>query len=215
MSHFGFLQFTICLRVFPAKYSLLSPDAGLKVEKPHHARFFTDFLRLGRSRLSAAPGRYDVCRLGGYKGNGLCFFKYLTFFLQNFHNLFGVPETVIAITLPIGISFYTFQLLSYMVDVYRRDVDAQQNFFTLLLYVSMFHQCIAGPIVRYEHVEKELTHRKILRADVAYGIRRFTIGLAKKALLANTCGSFADTFLVSTSSDSIYTTLVSQPDQSE
>lgn len=75
----------------------------------------------------------------------------------------------------------------------------------------MFHQCIAGPIVRYEHVEKELTHRKILRADVAYGIRRFTIGLAKKALLANTCGSFADTFLVSTSSDSIYTTLVSQP----
>ena len=70
MSHFGFLQFTICLRVFPAKYSLLSPDAGLKVEKPHHARFFTDFLRLGRSRLSAAPGRYDVCRLGGYKGNG-------------------------------------------------------------------------------------------------------------------------------------------------
>ena len=191
------------------------------------------FLRLGRSRLSAAPGRYDVCRLGGYKGNGQVLgaeaaktlagnrlrhqsqapllFKYLTFFLQNFHNLFGVPETVIAITLPIGISFYTFQLLSYMVDVYRRDVDAQQNFFTLLLYVSMFHQCIAGPIVRYEHVEKELTHRKILRADVAYGIRRFTIGLAKKALLANTCGSFADTFLVSTSSDSIYTTLVSQP----
>lgn len=110
----------------------------------------------------------------------LCFFKYLTFFLQNFHNLFGVPETVIAITLPIGISFYTFQLLSYMVDVYRQDVEPQQNFFTLLLYVSMFHQCIAGPIVRYEHVERELTHRKILRADVAYGIRRFTVGLAKR-----------------------------------
>lgn len=141
----------------------------------------------------------------------LCFFKYLTFFLQNFHNLFGVPETVLAITLPIGISFYTFQLLSYMVDVYRQDVEPQQNFFTLLLYVSMFHQCIAGPIVRYEHVEQELTHRKILRADVAYGIRRFTVGLAKKALLANTCGSFADTFLAPTSSETIYNTLVGQP----
>lgn len=141
----------------------------------------------------------------------LCIFKYLTFFLQNFHNWFGVPETVVAITLPIGISFYTFQLLSYIVDVYRKEVAAQQNFFTLLLYVSMFHQCIAGPIVRYEHVEKELTDRKILRADVAYGIRRFTIGLAKKALLANACGSFADSFLVSTSSDTIYDTLVSQP----
>ncbi len=141
----------------------------------------------------------------------LCFFKYLSFFLQNFHNWFGVPENVLAITLPIGISFYTFQLLSYVVDVYRREVQAQENFFTLLLYVSMFHQCIAGPIVRYEHVEKELTNRKILRADVAYGIRRFTIGLAKKALLANTCGSFADSFLAATSSDSIYTTLISQP----
>lgn len=141
----------------------------------------------------------------------LCLFKYLTFFLQNFHNWLGVPENVIAITLPIGISFYTFQLLSYMVDVYRREVEAQQNFFTLLLYVSLFHQCIAGPIVRYEHVEKELTHRKILRADVTYGIRRFTIGLAKKALLANTCGSFADSFLAATSSGSIYNTLISQP----
>ena len=118
---------------------------------------------------------------------------------------------MLAITLPIGISFYTFQLLSYMVDVYRQDVEPQQNFFTLLLYVSMFHQCIAGPIVRYEHVEQELTNRKILRADVAYGIRRFTVGLAKKALLANTCGSFADTFLAPTSSETIYNTLVGQP----
>lgn len=217
MNQLGFLQFTVCLCVFPAEHTLLPPDAGSEVEKPHHARFFPDLLRLGWSSLPAVAGGHDLRGLGGSQGDGqvlggkaaqalagcglcdqpgpLCFFKYLTFFLQNFHNLFGVPETVIAITLPIGISFYTFQLLSYMVDVYRQDVEPQQNFFTLLLYVSMFHQCIAGPIVRYEHVERELTHRKILRADVAYGIRRFTVGLAKKALLANTCGSFADTFL--------------------
>lgn len=141
----------------------------------------------------------------------LCIFKYLTFFLQNFHNLFGVPETVLAITLPIGISFYTFQLLSYMVDVYRREVAPQKNFFQLLLYVSLYHQCIAGPIVRYEHVEKELTDRKATLTDVSYGIRRFTIGLAKKALLANTCGSLADTFLAPTASEDIFTTLASKP----
>ena len=142
-------------------------------------------------------------------------FKYLTFILQNVHNLFGIPHNVVSIALPIGISFYTFQLLSYMVDVYRRDVEAQQSFFTLLLYVSMFHQCIAGPIVRYEHVERELTNRKMLLPDVTYGIRRFTIGLAKKALLANTCGSYADTFLAVTGAGTdpatIYSTLVGQP----
>lgn len=141
----------------------------------------------------------------------LCIFKYLTFFLQNFHNWFGVPENVLAITLPIGISFYTFQLLSYMVDVYRQEVKPQENFFRLLLYVSLFHQCIAGPIVRYEHVEHELTERKATLTDFSYGIRRFTIGLAKKALLANTCGSLADTFLAPTSGDNILTTLSSQP----
>ena len=141
----------------------------------------------------------------------LCIFKYLTFFLQNFHNWFGVPENVLAITLPIGISFYTFQLLSYMVDVYRQEVKPQENFFRLLLYVSLFHQCIAGPIVRYEHVEHELTERKATLTDFSYGIRRFTIGLAKKALLANTCGSLADTFLAPTTGDNILTTLSSQP----
>lgn len=126
----------------------------------------------------------------------LCIFKYLTFFLQTSHDFFGFPQHVIQIGLPIGISFYTFQLLSYMVDVYRGEVPAQKDFRILLLYVSMFHQCIAGPIVRYETVEQELTGRKFRRSDMAGGIRRFTVGLAKKALFANTCGSLADTFLV-------------------
>lgn len=125
-------------------------------------------------------------------------FKYLTFFLQTSHDLTGFPQNVIQIGLPIGISFYTFQLLSYMVDVYRGDVPAQKDFRVLLLYVSMFHQCIAGPIVRYETVAQELTGRKFRRSDMTGGIRRFTVGLAKKAMFANVCGSLADAFLVST-----------------
>ncbi len=115
----------------------------------------------------------------------LCIFKYLTFLLENIQFLFGVPSEIVEITLPIGISFYTFQLLSYMVDVYRTTVRAQRKFTTLLLYVSLFHQCIAGPIVRYETVERELTSRSVSSEDLAYGIRRFNVGLAKKALFAN------------------------------
>ena len=128
----------------------------------------------------------------------LVIFKYLTFILTNIHNLCGVPEEVLQIALPIGISFYTFQLLSYMVDVYRGEVYAQRNFATLLLYVSLFHQCIAGPIIRYETVAAELSDRRVKVTDLYQGTRRFAIGLAKKALLANYCGTLANTFLCAT-----------------
>ncbi|MCC8075513.1 MAG: MBOAT family protein [Clostridiales bacterium] len=140
----------------------------------------------------------------------LCIFKYLTFILQNFHDWWGFPW-VPQIALPIGISFYTFQLISYMVDVYREQVPAQKDFKVLLLYVSLFHQCIAGPIVRYETIEQELTGRKFRRSDMAGGIRRFTVGLAKKALLSNYCGSLADTFLVSTSAEGQLATITARP----
>ena len=123
-------------------------------------------------------------------------FKYATFFVGRFKNIFGVPDTIANIVLPIGISFYTFQLLSYVVDVYRGEVEAQKSFPTLLMYVSLFHQCIAGPIVRYSDVNKELTSRKVTVTDLSYGITRFTVGLAKKAVLANTCGAIADSMLV-------------------
>ena len=123
-------------------------------------------------------------------------FKYATFFVGQFKNIFGVPDTIANIVLPIGISFYTFQLLSYVVDVYRGEVEAQKSFPTLLMYVSLFHQCIAGPIVRYSDVNKELTSRKVTVTDLSYGITRFTVGLAKKAVLANTCGAIADSMLV-------------------
>ncbi len=123
-------------------------------------------------------------------------FKYTGFVLGNIQSIFGIPEIIPKIVLPIGISFYTFQLLSYVVDVYRKEVPAQKNFFWLLLYASLFHQCIAGPIVRYKDVENEILHRKVKTNEVVGGIMRFTVGLSKKALLANTCGSLSDSLLV-------------------
>lgn len=124
-------------------------------------------------------------------------FKYTGFVCENIQRIFGIPEVIPQIVLPIGISFYTFQLLSYVVDVYRKEVPAQKNFFWLLLYSSLFHQCIAGPIVRYSDVQREITDRRTNLNDVTKGITRFTVGLAKKALIANTCGSLSDTLLVS------------------
>ncbi len=123
-------------------------------------------------------------------------FKYTGFLLTNVKEIFGIPEVIPQIILPIGISFYTFQLLSYVTDVYREEVPAQKNFFWLLLYASLFHQCIAGPIVRYKDVDFEILNRKVDINEVTNGIMRFAVGLGKKVLIANTCGSLADTLLV-------------------
>lgn len=125
------------------------------------------------------------------------FFKYTGFFLSNVNAIFGVPETIPNIILPIGISFYTFQLISYVVDVYREEVPAQKKFSNLLLYSSLFYQCIAGPIVRYSDVQNEIENRRINFTEVCEGISRFSIGLGKKCLLANICGSLSDQLLVS------------------
>ena len=119
----------------------------------------------------------------------LAVFKYTGFFLSNVQALLGVPEVIPAITLPIGISFYTFQLISYVIDVYRGEVEPQKRFWLLLLYASLFHQCIAGPIVRYSDVNEELENRRVTREDAARGITRFACGLAKKAVLANGCAA--------------------------
>ncbi len=126
----------------------------------------------------------------------LSIFKYGMFFCRNLQALTGLEFTIPELALPIGISFYTFQALSYTVDVYRGEVPAQKSFPTLLMYVSLFHQCIAGPIVRYSHVEQEILHRSTNTADIAAGVRRFSAGLAKKALLANPCGELADRILL-------------------
>ena len=127
----------------------------------------------------------------------LAFFKYTSFLLGETHEWFGFPEIVPQIALPIGISFYTFQLLSYMVDVYRQEVPAQPKFRRLLLYVSLFHQCIAGPIVRYQDVSEQILSRHVDSDDMRNGINRFVSGLAKKVLLANVCGSISTQTILS------------------
>lgn len=123
-------------------------------------------------------------------------FKYLTFIMENIKYITGGTFAISNIILPIGISFYTFQLISYVVDVYRKKVKAQPKFWKLLLYSSLFHQCIAGPIVRYESVANDIDNRTIKKTDVYLGIRRFTIGLAKKAVLANSCAVVADSLIM-------------------
>ena len=128
----------------------------------------------------------------------LVLFKYTGFFLGNVQALIGIPEIIPSITLPIGISFYTFQLISYVIDVYRGEVDAQKKYGNLLLYASLFHQCIAGPIVRYADVAREIEQRTVTLDEASRGVSRFAVGLAKKALLANGCALIADALLPST-----------------
>lgn len=128
------------------------------------------------------------------------YFKYSGFLVQNLNTICGreilsVPQ----LSLPIGISFYTFQLLTYVVDVYRGEVPAQKSYWRVLLYAGLFHQCVAGPIVRYGDIENELTNRRADLDEVSRGVTRFLCGLAKKAVLANGCGAAVDALLISDS----------------
>lgn len=125
----------------------------------------------------------------------LATFKYLGFLASTLLGL-GVAVEVPSIALPIGISFYTFQALSYLVDVYRREEPVQRKFSDLLLYISMFPQLIAGPIVRYGTVARELERRHVSAADFADGAFRFLIGLGKKVIVANQMSEIVDQFLV-------------------
>lgn len=129
----------------------------------------------------------------------LIFFKYTGFFASNFISLFRLDAIAPSIVLPIGISFYTFQLISYVIDVYRKETRAQKKYWMLLLYASLFHQCIAGPIVRYSDVNAELENRQMTLEGISQGFTRFSVGLAKKAVLANGCAAIADTLLVTDS----------------
>ena len=124
-------------------------------------------------------------------------FKYTDFFISSFNSVSGLAVPLTGIALPIGISFYTFQILSYTVDVYRGDVAAQKNPISLAAYVAMFPQLIAGPIVRYSDIEKQLVSRSHNFELVAQGIRRFVLGLGKKILIANALGELCDTFRAS------------------
>lgn len=130
----------------------------------------------------------DIALIGFFKYSGLIC------------SVFGdVPAFISNIALPIGISFYTFQLMTYVIDVYRGDAEAQGSYFNVLLYASLFHQCVAGPIVRYKTIAHELFVERDERKDMLPGISRFCIGLAKKSLLANPCGALADSLILAPS----------------
>lgn len=119
-------------------------------------------------------------------------FKYTGFILNTLNEIGGLHIPVPNIVLPIGISFFTFQALSYVIDVYRGNVGVQKNYFKVLLYISFFPQLIAGPIVKYRDIESEINDRTITAEKSAAGLRRFIFGLAKKVLIANTMGVTAD-----------------------
>lgn len=125
----------------------------------------------------------------------LALFKYSNFIISNVNEVFSSNIKLLKIALPIGISFYTFQVLSYVIDVYNGKVKVQKNFIKLATYVSLFPQLIAGPIVRYIDIEKELTERKHSFENFALGIRRFVLGLAKKVIIANQMGELCKIFL--------------------
>lgn len=150
--------------------------------------------RIARSE-GAARG-WNLC--GGVLANLalLGYFKYANFVVDNLNALLDPagtgPVELGQVHLPLGISFFTFQAMSYIVDVYRREAEVQENLFNVALYISLFPQLIAGPIVRYGFIAGQLTDRTATLDDVAAGARRFTIGLAKKVLIANTVGQAAD-----------------------
>lgn len=169
----------------PAYVLLLAGDtliawaAALLIDRAGSARAKTVILACGAGAVLALLG----------------YFKYAGFIAGIVQAITSWPPELPDIFLPIGISFYSFQLISYMADVRRGEVAPQGAYWKLLLYSSLFHQCIAGPIVRYETVAEQLESRSPKGSDRYLGIRRFAVGLAKKTLLANACAEVADGLL--------------------
>ena len=124
--------------------------------------------------------------------SSLLYFKYTNFFITNLNHLFKTSWEIKDIVLPIGISFYTFQILTYIIDLYRGKISVQKNFFNLALYISFFPQLIAGPIVRYETIEKQLENRQESLTKIIHGVERFIVGLGKKVIIANNMAIIAD-----------------------
>lgn len=125
----------------------------------------------------------------------LAAFKYNVFIYDNINYLFGTGFDAPKFSLPIGISFYTFQTISYTIDVYRGEIKAQRDPLKFLMFVSLFHQLVAGPIVRYAHIANEIESRKESAYDISQGLLRFSIGLFKKVFIANTAGELATAYL--------------------
>lgn len=167
--------FTLLLTVF------ISYLGGILIEKYNNKKKLILFLTVGLNLLF------------------LIYFKYTGFILDNINNIFNSNIDIPSIIMPIGISFYTFQSISYVIDVFKKEVGVQKNYFLLLLYVSLFPQLVAGPIVRYQTVEHEIKNRTTTLDDFCYGLERFILGLAKKIIIANQMGKLADIVFSDTS----------------
>ena len=139
--------------------------------------------------------------------SGLIFFKYSNFFIINTNIIFGTDFQTINIVMPIGISFYTFQILSYTFDLYRGDTEVQRNLMYFSMYVILFPQLIAGPIVRYVDVAREISNRSHTLESFALGARRFVVGLGKKMLLANVFGELVSIYKASGDRSVLFTWL--------
>lgn len=126
----------------------------------------------------------------------LIYFKYFNFILENINSIFHTNIDFIKVIMPIGISFYTFQAMSYLIDVFRGECRAQKDIYKLALYICLFPQLIAGPIVKYHDVAEQIDSREVNFEKVDIGVKRFIIGLAKKMLIANTMGAIADKIFV-------------------
>lgn len=144
---------------------------------------FSDNPKLKKTFLAAGV----IVNLGA-----LVFFKYTVFLVTFVNTSFGAAIPVPDVTLPLGISFFTFQAMSYVIDVYRGDCNVQKNFGRILLYISFFPQLIAGPIVKYRDIETQILSRSVTGENTALGIRRFAMGLAKKVFIANNVAVIAD-----------------------
>ena len=165
-------------------------------------------LLLARSGLSEGKRRAALIASVVVDVGLLGFFKYTNFALDSLNHLTGSALPLLKLALPVGISFYTFQAMSYTVDVYRRRVKAQRNFIDFGMYVSLFPQLIAGPIVRYTELEPQLQGRSITPERMARGLVRFTAGLCKKVLLANQVGAIWDRISASAASAPAMTALL-------
>ncbi|MFI3313118.1 MAG: MBOAT family O-acyltransferase [Eubacteriales bacterium] len=165
----------VCLLVLSSLWDYL---CSLGIEKHRHDKWAKIFL------LASLAGNLGL----------LGFFKYFDFFVGTINGILGTAIPLTGVPLPIGISFFTFQTMSYTIDVYRGRVKAQRNLATLATFVCLFPQLIAGPIVRYIDVEGELENRDSSVEDVALGIRRFAVGLGKKVIIANSMGQLCTIF---------------------
>jgi alginate O-acetyltransferase complex protein AlgI len=134
----------------------------------------------------------------------LSFFKYSDFIINNLNSMFSLSIPLLNIPLPIGISFFTFQTMSYTIDVYRGEAKAQKSFLNIGTYIALFPQLIAGPIVKYKTISKELTERKHNFENAYVGLSRFIVGLAKKVILANSFGLLANKIDITTDPSVLY-----------